>query len=54
MANHTTQPLDEHLVSFLMSQGHSRPRAEQDVARDPDAVKALKKKLEQENAPQED
>jgi hypothetical protein len=51
---HTTEPLDEHLVGFLISQGHSRYRAQQDVARDPEAVKKLKKQIEEEQKPQED
>ena len=51
---HTTEPLDEHLVGFLISHGYSRARAQQDVARDPEAVKALKRKLDEENRPQED
>ena len=51
---HTTEPLDEHLVSFLMSHGYSRPRAQQDVARDPEGVKKLKRELEEKNRPQED
>ena len=51
---HTTEPLDEHLVSFLISQGHSRPRAQQDVARDPEGVKQLKRDYDEANKPQED
>ena len=50
----TSEPLDEHLVSFLISQGYSRPRAQQDVARDPEGVKQLKRDYDEANKPQED
>ena len=50
----TSEPLDEHLVSFLISQGYSRPRAQQDVAKDPEGVKQLKRDYDEANKPQED
>lgn len=45
-----TQP-DEQLVSFLMSQGKSRPAAEQEVLHDPNGVKAKKKQADEESKP---
>jgi hypothetical protein len=50
----TTIPIDEHLVSFLMSHGYSRPRAEQMVSVDPDAVKKMIREQNEQLKPAED
>lgn len=42
---------DETLVSFLMSQGMTRARAEQEALHDPAGVKAKKKQAEEEAKP---
>lgn len=51
MPQQPKDPPDETLISFLMSQGYSRARAEQEVNHDAASVKQKKKQAEEEQKP---